>query len=390
MTTFRSKLVVGMPIFLAALNMRAGIVLINPLIPILKSYFKLSNTEISLLAGIPLFCFAATAILMSRLGRMGSSTRVIKFALSALTIGLIARAFTGLPGLYIFTFLIGGSIAIMNFEMPAWIKANAAKDVGFMTGTYSTLMGLTSGIAIAISVPLAHLNGWSWKISMLPWMVIASVTTFYWYTRKNDDEISAGIDSKPFWRTKTFQNPLAWAMVCYFGFQSFTYYSTATWLPTILTTKGFTLRDGALLVSITGIIGSAIGLFAPHHISKYPDKRKILVFFSSLIVLGFVMVAIQTGPIIWFWLTLSNIGMSINFPTALMLSGTKTKSPEATRNLSVMMQSAGYLIAAMGPGFLGTIFDVSKSWNWAIMGAVLIALLQVLISYEVGKESYID
>ena len=98
----------------------------------------------------------------------------------------------------------------------------------------------------------------------------------------------------------------------------------------------------------------------------------------------------QTGPIIWFWLTLSNIGMSINFPTALMLSSTKTKNPEATRNLSVMMQSAGYLIAAMGPGFLGTIFDVSKSWNWAIMGAVLIALLQVLISYVVGKESYID
>jgi CP family cyanate transporter-like MFS transporter len=390
MSQTKSRVLLGLPIFFAAVNMRAGFVLINPLVPLLKAHFHLSNTAISVLAGIPLFCFAASAIFMSRIGRLGSSTKIIKFALTTLTIGLILRSITGLPGLYIFTFLIGGSIAIMNFELPAWIKANASKDIGFMTGSYSTIMGAFGGLAIAIAVPLSHVNSWGWKFSILPWTIIAAITTFYWYSRKSSEVISETKISKPFWRTPTFKNPLAWAMVCYFGFQSFTYYSTATWLPTILTTKGFALRDGALLVSVTGITGSLIGLMAPHYISKYQDKRKILVFNSLLIVLGFMMTILQSGPILWIWLLISNIGMSINFPMALTLAGLKTKSAETTRNLSTMMQSIGYLIAAIGPTYVGGIFDISKSWNWAIFGATLIAILQVLIAFVVGKESYID
>jgi CP family cyanate transporter-like MFS transporter len=102
------------------------------------------------------------------------------------------------------------------------------------------------------------------------------------------------------------------------------------------------------------------------------------------------MTILQSGPILWIWLLISNIGMSINFPMALTLAGLKTKSAETTRNLSTMMQSIGYLIAAIGPTYVGGIFDISKSWNWAIFGATLIAILQVLIAFVVGKESYID
>ena len=80
--------------------MRAGLVLIGPLIPILKSYFDLSNAAISLLAGIPVVCFAATSILMKQVAKLGSSNRIIKWSLTFLTVALIARAFTGLIQLW--------------------------------------------------------------------------------------------------------------------------------------------------------------------------------------------------------------------------------------------------------------------------------------------------
>mgnify|MGYP003335829678 FL=1 len=390
MSSFKSKLLLGLPIFLAAVNMRAGINQVGPLIPILKNYFHVSNFSMSLLAGIPLLCFSATSLFMWLIIRLGSSNRIIQWALFSLFLGLLLRATTGLIGLYLFTFLIGVSIAVMNYEIPAWIKSNAAQDTGFMTGIYSTTMGLIGGLAIAISVPLANINSWSWRMAMVPWIVIAGLTAIYWYSKKEKNPKPDIFTPKPFWKTSAFRNPIAWAMVFYFGLQSFSYYSTATWLPTILTTKGLSLGHAALMVSVTGIIGSAIGIAAPHYIGRYSDKRKILVINSAFIVLGFVMVTIQTGPILLIWLLISNIGMSINFPMALTLAGTKTRSPESTRNLSTMMQSVGYLIAAFGPSYVGGIFDLTKSWNWAIMGVVLICIFQVLISFVVGKESYID
>lgn len=390
MSGVKSKIALGAPIFLVALSMRAGINLIGPLIPILKDYFNLSNLSLSILAGIPLLCFSGSSLLMSQFSRFGSSNRIIKWAIFILFIGLLLRATTGLIGLYIFSFVVGIGIAVMNYEIPAWIKEHAPNDAGFMTGIYSTVMGLCGGLAMAIAVPLANLNSFSWRMSMLPWIVLAGATALYWRLKIKDDQIKQDFSARPFWKTQTFRNPIAWAMVVYFGLQSFTYYATATWLPTILTTKGFTLSHAALWVSISGMIGSAIGLMAPHYVNKYSDKRKILVVNSSFIALGFALIALQSGPVIFLWLCITNIGMSINFPVALMLAGTKSRTPESTRNLSTMMQSMGYLLAATGPTYVGSVYDLSSSWNIAIFAVVFICLVQVLISYVVGKETIIE
>ena len=388
MSSTKEKLRLGFPIFFAALNMRAGIVLIAPLVPILKDYFQLSNFAISILAGIPVLCFAGSAVFVPRIAKLGSSNRIIKIALTTLTIGLIARAITGLPGLYLFTFVIGISIAIMNYELPTWVKEHAPNDTGFMTGIYVTLMGIFAGISIAVSVPLAHLG--SWRYSMLPWIILAISTSLYWYRRpKEEKRVSLAI-AAPFWKSKAFKNPIAWALMLFFGLQSVLFYSTATWLPTILTTKGFALSTGAIVISISGIIGSLIGLAAPHYLHQIKDKRPILVTLAIAQALAFFAMTQTRGPIIFLWLIFANIGMSIQFPVGLMLAGTKSKTPEATRNLSTMMQSLGYLLAAGGPTYLGLIFDVTHSWNWALIGVVVVCCTLVLVSLVVGKESIID
>ena len=368
--------------------MRAGIVLISPLVPILKDYFNLSNLAISILAGIPVLCFAGSAIFVPRIAKLGSRNRIIKIALTTLTIGLIARAITGLPGLYLFTFLIGISIAIMNYELPTWVKEHAPHDTGFMTGIYVTLMGIFAGISIAVAVPLAHLG--SWRYSMLPWIVMAILTSLYCYRRPKESAHSNVVVAAPFWKSKAFKNPIAWALMLFFGLQSVLFYSTATWLPTIMTTKGFALSTGAIVISVTGIIGSLVGLAAPHYLHQIKDKRAILVGLAIAQALAFFAMTQTKGPILFLWLVFANIGMSIQFPVGLMLAGTKSRTPEATRNLSTMMQSLGYLLAAGGPTFMGAIFDLTNSWNWSLMGIVAVCLTLVGVSLIVGKESVID
>jgi CP family cyanate transporter-like MFS transporter len=102
------------------------------------------------------------------LQNLDQSNRIIKLALTSLAISLLARAFTGLAGLYVFTISMGVSIAVMNYEIPAWVKKHSQNETGLITGIYVTLMGVAGSIAIAISVPLAEMNSWVGALPCCP------------------------------------------------------------------------------------------------------------------------------------------------------------------------------------------------------------------------------
>lgn len=370
--------------------MRAGLVLIGPLIPIIKNYYQLSNTALAFLAGIPLICFAGSSLIMRHVVKIGSSNLIIRWAITVLAISLIARAFTGLMGLYIFSFSMGIAIAVMNYEIPAWVKEYTPSSAGLITGIYVTIMGAAGAIAVAVSVPLAELNSLSWKMAMIPWMVIALLSASFWW-RKIPNQVNLVEQvALNFWRSKAFKNPLAWALVFFFGLESMSFYATATWLPTILTTKDFTLTQAAVSVSISGLVGSFVGLAVPHYVGKVEDQRLILVAISALSGFSFFMMTLQSGAIIFLWLCLSNIGISIAFPVALLLCSAKSDSPEATRNLSTMMQSLGYVISASGPFFMGALYESSKNWDIALYGIVGVIILQLAMGMIVGRPSQIE
>jgi CP family cyanate transporter-like MFS transporter len=50
------------------------------------------------------------------------------------------------------------------------------------------------------------------------------------------------------------------------------HYASATWLPTILLTKGFDLVDAGLLVAAATLIASLLSLAVPHFAAKRKDK----------------------------------------------------------------------------------------------------------------------
>ena len=370
--------------------MRAGQVLIGPLIPILKVYFDLSNAALSILAGIPIVCFAATSLIMSKVAKLGSSNRIIKLAMTALAVALIGRATTGLVGLYVFAFVMGIAIAIMNYELPAWVKEHAPNDSGYITGVYVTLMGIAAAVSVAISVPLAELNSLSWRMSMVPWVALAIFTATYWWRRVEVSTNAKKLNVPAFWRSKAFKNPVAWSLVAFFGFESMTFYATATWFPTLLTTKGFTLSNAAIAVSLSGIIGSGVGIVFPHYFEKSHQQRLMLVATSVVTGFAFFMITVQSGWVLFAWLSISNIGISISFPLALMMAGTKSATPEATRNLSTMMQAMGYTLSSTGPFFMAKLFDLSNNWNVAMYGVVGLCILQTCASYIVGSTKKID
>jgi CP family cyanate transporter-like MFS transporter len=365
--------------------MRAGLVLMAPLVPIISEYFALSKIQMSVLLSIPIIAFSSSSLIMGYLGRRASSDRIITLALLFLTIGLVLRIFTGVYGLFLFTALIGVSIAVMNYEIPVWVKLHVPESSGLVTGIYVTLMGVGAAVATAISVPIAESTDLSWKLSMAPWVLLSVAATLYWLTQRRRYSFRSTTEFSPFWRTKAIKSPIAWALVLFFGLESMTFYGSASWLPTILTTKDFSLAGAGAAIAFSGLLGSAVGLFFPHWISKFRDQRLLLAAISALTGCSFIMMTFQDGKILILWLCLSNIGISMAFPACLLLASMKSDTPEMTRTLSTMMQSLGYIISAAGPIYVGSFFEATGSWNVALVAIAGISSLQLLVGLVVGK-----
>lgn len=326
---------------------------------------------------------------MGFISRAKSSDHIIAYALTAFTAAIILRAFTGLVGLFLFTVVVGICVAVLNYELPAWVKSYASNDAGMITGIYVTIMGVFSAIAVAITVPLAEANRFSWKFAMAPWMAIGLISTAFWWRRTRSISHRTQNFAPPFWRSAAIKSPIAWALVFFFGMESASFHASAAWLPTILTTKDFSLGHAAVMISISGVIGSLVGLVVPHFVSKVRDQRGILVSVAAVTAISFFMITVQSGPILLLWLILSNTGVSISFPIALLLCGSKSSTPEGARNVSTMMQSIGYVISALGPVAMGAIFDHTANWNSAMYLVVALVIGQLAMGAIIGKPSQI-
>ncbi|MEY4434799.1 MAG: hypothetical protein RIR16_839 [Actinomycetota bacterium] len=369
--------------------MRAGLVMISPLLPILEREYQLSPFALSFLNAISILCFGAAGLLMPLTKRIGGTNRVISFALSLLTAGVLLRMFDAIFTLYLASLLIGVAIAILNFMLPVWVKEKASASAGLVTGIYITTMGLFAGLAIATAVPLAQATGFGWQLAALPWFITGAVASVFWaFLAKKEEATAASEIAAPTWNF--IKNPAAWSITIFFGLQAMLYYGPATWLPTILLARGFELEIAGLLVAVTGLIGSICGLWLPHLLAKRPDLRGSLLVSGLLMMVSFGFMAITEGWLLVFWLTVMSISLSVAFPLALVLTSSRSNNPLDTRSLSIMAQSIGYVMAAFSPAILSIAFDLSGDWAASLLVAAALSLAMGLVGLKAGSASKIS
>jgi CP family cyanate transporter-like MFS transporter len=211
------------------------------------------------------------------------------------------------------------------------------------------------------------------------------MSSIWWLLKVRSTERPGKKIDLPKFHLSTFRNFGAWSIGLFFGIQSLIYYSTATWFPTILISKGFTSNDAGFAVAATGLIGALVGILAPHYASKLPNIRGLLVALSFMLAISFIGLIVDTGWHLVIWLVVASIALSITFPLSLMLAVTRGVGPGETRSLSIMSQSVGYALAFFGPGLVGATFDASKNWNVALVVPLLFSLILALIGYFAGK-----
>ena len=378
-------------IILIAFNLRPAITSVGPLMSTIRDDIGLSNWSVGLLTSLPLIAFAIMSPIAAKLGNRFTNERVMLWGLFFLLIGISVRSISMMILLFAGTLLVGIGIAICNVLLPGVIKDKFPLKVGLMTSVYSTAMNIFAATASGVSVPLASGLGLGWQLALFVWITPAILGIVVWVLVINKNKSTA--KETPFLTNHNknlWRSALAWQIALYMGLQSFLFYVTVSWLPEILHSTGMSMESAGWMLSFTQFIGLPASFIVPMLAGKFASQRLIVIALGVCSVLGFSGLLLGTSPIMLFIsITLIGLALSGTFALALTFLGLRARDAKQAAALSGMAQALGYILAAVGPMFIGFLYDVTHAWTVPLITVIIIAILVVLFGLGAGRNKLV-
>jgi CP family cyanate transporter-like MFS transporter len=381
-------------IVLVALNMRAALAALAPLLSEIGRSYRLSGTAGGLLTTLPVLFFGATAPLAPRLSRRWGLERVVLLALLVLAGGVLLRVLPGQGALFGGSVLVGVGIALLNVTVAGLVKRNFAARAAAMTGLYSTVMIFGATIAGAVSVPLEKVFGHGWQGSLGSWAALAALAAVVWLPQalraprvgeagtaeRNPLQEEDQEREQP--RVRLWRAPLAWQLSTYMGVCSLLAYTFIAWFPTMLTDRGMSSGQAGLVFAFTNLVSLAGAFVVPLLAGRSRDQRGLVAAMIGCYAVG--TAGLLAAPVSWAWLIALPLGFALGGAFALALAMIVLRAPNAavTAELSGMSQLIGYLIAALGPVGVGALRGVTGGWTVPL--ALLLAVCAVGLSAGLG------
>src|SRR5262249_25950515 len=281
-----------------AFNLRAPITRLPPVFPELASALHLSSAAISVLAAVPVLCFAVFSPVAAPLSRRFGEERVLLAALLLLAAGLLARG--ALPGALLFpgTVVATGAIALMNVLLPSLVKRRRPGQAGLLIGTYLLSMSAGSVIASLIAVPVFQASGGSLPLTLGLWALPALAAALVWLPQWRFRMAPASPDGGQRARTrpvKMSRHLLAWQVMAFMGLQSLTYYTALSWLPILLRDRGAGAVHAGFLLALMNFGGVGTALLAPVLAPRPPHPRVLIA--AAVIVSAVGLAGLWFAPL---------------------------------------------------------------------------------------------
>ena len=170
------------------------------------------------------------------------------------------------------------------------------------------------------------------------------------------------------------------------GLQSLAFYVILAWLPAILIDRGFDASYAGWMLSVsqaTGIIGA---IFIPIWAGSRKDQRLVIVTLIVIEVIALIGLLIPGIGLVELWVGLVGMVLGGTFGLALLLIVLRSDDAETAAELSGIVQSIGYLIAATGPFIVGVIYDLTQVWNYALALLIVVSIIKLVMGVGVGKD----
>lgn len=373
-------------VLLVALNLRAVLVAISPLIDQVQLDTGLSESMVGFLTTLPVLCFGLISPLIPVLTRRIGMEGAITLAMLVLAGGAALRLLDPVIALYVGTVLIGAGIATGNVIVPALIKRDFSPQLGPVTGLYVTALSVGAAVAAVVVVPAQRLLGLSWRQALALWAIPAIVTALAWLPRWRRLRRIATPDPTVVIRG-LYRDRVAWNVTLFMGMQSLIYYTIIAWLPTLLTDSGLSAASAGNMLGIFNFVGIPISLVVPLIAARQGSPRGIMATINGMTVAGLVGIVFFPAAAPIAWMLLLGVGQGGSVGLAFALIGMRSPDPHHATQLSSMAQTVGYGLAAIGPLAVGLAFQASGLWTVAFGLTLVAVLLQHTAGMSAAREA---
>ncbi|MQS76186.1 CynX/NimT family MFS transporter [Companilactobacillus halodurans] len=370
---------------LIAANLRLPITIIPPLLSTIEKNLGIPKSLAGLITSIPLVTFAILSpIIVKFAKKLGNELTIFIFFI-LLILGSYLRIIPSIWALMIGTFLAGVGIDSGNVLVPAIIKDRLPDQIPLGTSLYTLSMLLIGAIGTALSGIFIT------KISLQSTLAILSIPAiialFFWIPSLRHNQRDKTKTEKKVNYRSVWNQSLGWLITAFFGLQSLVYYSMITWLPSILQDHGIGTIFSSNLLTLLQLSGLPCSFIVPYlSVKKHGMKwlLSMLLIGYAISPLGFL---ISTGNAVFLVIItiLTGFGSGLAFNMAVIFFTEKTTNPYQTAEVSGMAQSAGYLLAAIGPVLFGYLENMISSWSLIILILVVMSVLLTLSGVLIAK-----
>lgn len=394
-------------IVVLALNLRAPIIAPTAVLGPIQADTSLNATGAGLLTGLPVLLFALATPLATRWIRRFGPEAVVLLCLSGVLAGTVIRstgpAWVVLAG----TAVIGVAITLGNIAVPVIIRRDVPwRQVSLATGAYSAAMNVGSMLTLVITAPLADAVGWRWAIAA--WAVFTAIGLAYWlwWSRRlrtrataapepglTDDSPSTSADGAQDTPTPAstsapapgavpgpdpgrsrFRLIIVLLTVAFCG-QSGAYYTTTTWLPTLLSdAMGLAAAASGATASLFQV-AAIVGAFGVPVISLRARKPWVPVA-----VMGVLWIILPLGLLLApeayvLWSIIGGIAQGGGFTAIFSIIARVAITDAQAASGSAWVQTGGYLVATLTPPLAGWLNATSGGWTAPLLLVLILTLM---------------
>lgn len=388
--TKKENILIILGIIFISFNLRAPITAVGSVVKMIAEEYHLTSGIAGFITTLPLIAFAAVSPFVSRITWKLGYGRTMLLGLVLILIGEVVRSYTNVLGLFAGTAVLGVGIAIGNVLIPSIIKLKFSENVGRMTSVYTSSMCVFAAVGAGVSVPLASGLDLGWKNTLALWLILTLITLCIWWPQVKISNSAAkrsttanvpAESSLSIWKSKT-----AWFVTAFMGIQSLLFYSMVAWLPTIIVSKGMTQTFAGNMALAYQLVALPATLAVPMLCDKFKNQRCLVAAACLVYFIGMTLFLIGSSPYILIC-AVSLLALGAGGSISLSIAFISLRTPNAVKAsaLSGMAQSAGYLLAAIGPALMGYIYDLSLSWFIPITLFMILLVLLFLFGLQAGN-----
>ncbi|MFA9486865.1 MULTISPECIES: CynX/NimT family MFS transporter [unclassified Moraxella] len=370
---------------LLAINMRAPIVMLGSVAPILKDALGLNDDMIGWLGALPMPAFALGSLLSPYIAKRFGLEMTLVSMIGLITLSLLVRVLDESSLFFMGTAMMAIAIGFVNTLGAPIIKKHAPNHIALMTGLLSLCMSVFAGIIAWAVLPITHAVGW--RIGMGLWAFVGMATLIVWLIIARYSSLRSALlppntlaTNQDKLRFNAWKDINAWVLAVFMGIQSMLFYGLATFLPMIGVAKGLILEDATQLALTFQIAAPFTIIGLTWLVNRGVPVRMVAMMAAVLNTIG-VAGLIWLPRYLHLWSLSMGLGAASIFTLSLMMFSLRTHDSDTARDVSGMVQAVGYSIAFFGPLMLGKLFNYYQDWQTPLTALLVLMVVNVGVAW---------